>query len=362
MPSLAYTIFGLSVTSSRGHCQAPTWRGLVRALSERGHDVLFLERRDAVPEDERDLDAPLHGAFALYESCEELRQTRRDRLLHSDVVIVASQLAENDAIARFVLEVGEARKIFYDFAAPVTAEKLARGEVGFIGRELVPRFDLFLATSGGPALWRIARKLGARRAEPLYATVDADVCKPTVVRTTEDLGFLGGYDPERWDELDAFLLEPARRMPEARFVVAGTGYPDDVVWPRNVRRIEHLNPSAHAAFFNSQDLTLNLTPPAMRRAGFSPGTRLFEAASCGSAIVGDAWPGIESFLTPNREILIALDTEDVITYLRGCGDQLCNDIGRAARKRFLAEHTPAHRVATLERILADLPRRAAATS
>jgi spore maturation protein CgeB len=86
----------------------------------------------------------------------------------------------------------------------------------------------------------------------------------------------------------------------------------------------------------------------MRRAGWSPSVRLFEAAACGVPIVTDAWPGLAEFFAPGLEILV----EDTLARLELHPDEL-REIGERARRRVLAEHTAAHRVAELERLVAE---------
>ena len=60
-----------------------------------------------------------------------------------------------------------------------------------------------------------------------------------------------------------------------------------------------------------------MTRSAMIESGYAPSVRLFEAAACGVPIICDSWKGIEEFLVPGKEILIAEDTAEVLRYLRG---------------------------------------------
>jgi spore maturation protein CgeB len=157
--------------------------------------------------------------------------------------------------------------------------------------------------------------------------------------------------------VDALLREPARQWPDGRFVVAGPMYPGDIAWPANVQRREHVPPGEHRAFYNRQRFTLNVTRDDMVRAGWSPSVRLFEAAACGTAIISDGWPGLETLFEPGKEILLAEDTSQALRYLCDLYEAERQAIGRRARERVLAEHTAAHRAAQLAELLQEVPRR-----
>jgi spore maturation protein CgeB len=201
--------------------------------------------------------------------------------------------------------------------------------------------------------------MGSPRAAALYCSVDPEVHAPVAVPRRWRLGYLGTYSPDRQPTLDALLVEPARALPEAAFVVAGPQYPDEILWPDNVERIAHLPPSAHAAWYSAQDFTLNVTRADMRRAGWSPSVRLFEAAACGVPIVSDAWPGLEEVLKPGEEILVAETAADATRILAETTPERRDRIAAAARRAVLARHTADHRAAELEAILASTRSRTA---
>jgi len=165
------------------------------------------------------------------------------------------------------------------------------------------------------------------------------------------LGYLGTYSPDRQPALSALLLEPARRMNEAAFAIAGPQYPTNTEWPANVRHIEHLPPSDHAAFYGAQDFTLNVTRADMKAAGYSPSVRLFEAAACGVPIITDPWPGLETIFRIDDEILVAETSGDVVASLQGIAPERRRSIAAAARAAVLARHTCDHRAAELEALL-----------
>ncbi len=345
---LDIVLLGLSITSSWGNGHATTYRALVRALAERGHRVLFLERDVPWYAAHRDLPAPPHGRTALYGSLEELRDRFGPALRAADLAVVGSYVPEGAQAARLVQEVARGTTAFYDIDTPVTLARLRRGECEYLVPELVPGFDLYLSFTGGPTLARIERELGAPAARALYCSADPEVHRPQACPPRWDLGYVGTYSADRQPVLERLLVEAARRRPAMRFCVAGPQYPGDIPWPRNVERIDHLPPEEHAAFYAAQRFTLNVTRADMVRAGFSPSVRLFEAAACGTPVISDAWPGIETVFTPGREILLAASTEQALAFVEGVPEEERQAIGERARRRVLAEHTPAHRARALE--------------
>jgi hypothetical protein len=186
-------------------------------------------------------------------------------------------------------------------------------------------------------------------ARPLYCSADAALYYPEPQNPLYDLGYMGTYSADRQTALERLLLEPAHRWQQGRFVVAGAQYPAALQWPDNVERIEHLPPAAHRGFYNAQRFTLNITRVDMLRTGYAPSVRLFEAAACATPIISDYWPGLESFFTPGREILISQSPQDTLRYLRHSAEAERRVIGACAHRRVLAEHTAARRAETLER-------------
>jgi spore maturation protein CgeB len=197
----------------------------------------------------------------------------------------------------------------------------------------------------------IEERYGSPRAVAFYCSVDPALYFPEKVHPRWDLGYLGTYSDDRQPSVARLLLEPARQLPSNRFIVAGPQYPGSIRWPRNVKRVDHLNPSEHRAFYNAQRFTLNVTRADMIRAGYSPSVRLFEAAACGTPIISDRWNGLASIFQPGREIIIADETNDVVGILREMSDTERRAIGHAACRRVLAEHTAAHRAAELEALI-----------
>jgi len=242
---------------------------------------------------------------------------------------------------------------FYDIDTPVTLAKLARGDHEYLTPALVARYGLYLSFTGGPTLRRLERELGSPMARALYCSVDPALYHPEAAELRYDLGYMGTYSDDRQPTLDRLLVEPARRWPAGRFVVAGPLYPDAIAWPPNVERVTHLAPREHRAFYRAQRFTLNVTRADMVAAGWSPSVRLFEAAACATPIVSDWWPGLDEVLAPGREILVARSADDALRAARDLPDADRLAMGEAARARVLAAHTAAHRAAEFEAYAAE---------
>jgi spore maturation protein CgeB len=357
---LDIVILGLSITSSWGNGHATTYRGLVRELAARGHRVRFLERDVPWYADHRDLPAPPYGETALYGSLDELRDRFAAAVKSADFVLVGSYVPEGVAVGDWVTATAHGVTAFYDIDTPVTLAKLLRGDHEYLTPELIPRYHAYLSFTGGPTLKRLERHFGARMARPLYCSFDPGLYQPQDVEPRWDLGYMGTYSDDRQPVLDRLLIEPARGWREGRFVVAGPQYPKEIRWPRNVKRIQHLEPAKHAGFYNAQRFTLNVTRADMVAAGWSPSVRLFEAAACATPILTDSWPGLESFFKLGEEILPVKAPGEVLQYLRDIPEKERRALGQRARKRVLAEHTAAHRAEELEGYALSLMSRVAA--
>jgi spore maturation protein CgeB len=346
-------LLGLSITSSWGNGHATNYRALVRALSARGHDVLFLERDMPWYAAQRDLPRPPWGTTHLYGSLDELRAEHAGAVRDADVVVVGSYVPEGVAVGEWVIATTRGVPAFYDIDTPVTLAKLARGDHEYLAPDLIPRFDLYLSFTGGPTLRRLEDDLGAPMARALYCSVDEAAYRPPEVPLRYDLAYLGTYSADRQPKVEALLLEPARAMPEARFAVAGAQYPDGIGWPANVERAEHLPPPEHPAFYAAQRFTLNVTRADMVAAGWSPSVRLFEAGACGTPVISDPWDGLAALFRPGEEILLAETPGDVLRALRDCPEERRRAVGAAARAKVLARHTAAVRARELETMLLE---------
>jgi spore maturation protein CgeB len=345
---------GLSVTSSWGNGHATNYRALMRALEQRGHAVVFLERDVPWYAAHRDLPEPPWGRTILYSSFEEL-QRHGGEIASADLVVVGSYVPDGVAAAELVLGLATGATAFYDIDTPVTLAKLERGDTEYLAPELVPRFDLYLSFTGGPTLQVLEERWGARAAHAFYCVVDPDAYDGEATEQRWDLGYLGTYSDDRQPLVQELLIEPARRSRDRLFVVAGPQYPETIRWPLNVERRDHVPPAQHPAFYCAQRFTLNVTRADMRRAGWSPSVRLFEAAACGVPVISDRWPGIEDIFVPGEEILLAESADDVVLFMDGASDDEARAIGTRARKRVREEHTAERRVVYLERLMQAVP-------
>lgn len=338
---------GLSITSSWGNGHATNYRALVRELSARGHDVLFLERDMPWYAAERDLPEPPWGRIELYGSVAELEEHAAD-VEGADLVVVGSFVPDGVAVAERMLDRAGGAVAFYDIDTPITLAKLRRGDTEYLSPELVGRFDLYLSFTGGPTLQVLEEEFGARRALAFYCLVDPDAYRPRHEAPYWNLGYLGTYSDDRQPVLERLLVEPARHLVDCDFVVAGPQYPEGIEWPENVERVEHVVPADHPGFYASQCFALNVTRAQMRAAGWSPSVRLFEAAACAIPVISDRWDGLDQIFTPGAEILVADSADDVIHHLTETGEDKRLAIGERARAKVLAEHTAERRCELLE--------------
>ena len=360
-------IFGLTISSSWGNGHATVWRGLCRELARLRHQVVFFEKNVAYYAAHRDLHEIPGGKLALYEDWKDALPRAREHLADADVAVVTSYCPDGIAAAELVLA-SRPLKVFYDLDTPVTLEQIECGNrVAYIGAAGLRDFDIVLSFTGGRALIELQRRLGAKRAVALYGSVDPDVHHPVRPRDSyrADLSYIGTYAEDRQAMLNALFLEPARCLPERRFLIAGAQYPPGFAWLPNLFFVRHIAPPDHPALYSSSRLTLNVTRRAMAQAGHCPSGRLFEAAACGTPIVTDCWDGLETFFQPGEEILVADQTADVLAALELTDDQLAR-IARRARERAIQEHCAARRARELEVILesvaADEPEPLAGTA
>jgi spore maturation protein CgeB len=340
-------VLGLSLSSSWGNGHATTFRALLKALADNGHNILFLERDRPWYAANRDLANPDFCRLALYDDVEHLN-AYRDDIRRADLTIIGSYVPDAITIAA-KLRPWSKLLAFYDIDTPVTLAALKSGNCAYLNAATIPAYDLYFSFTGGPTLRHLQTQYGAKRAIALYCAADPALYHPlpNAPAPRWDLGYLGTYSPDRQATLNTLLLEPARRAPHRRFVVAGPQYPDAIQWPANVDRIEHLPPAEHAAFYAAQRWTLNVTRADMIAAGYSPSVRLFEASACATAIISDIWDGLTDLFRAPAEIVLARTTADILAALEQ-PDASRRAIGQAARARLLAAHTAAHRARDVE--------------
>jgi spore maturation protein CgeB len=356
MQVMKLVIFGLTLSSSWGNGHATLLRGLFRALVRRGHRVVFFERDTPYYSSHRDLTEMDGVHLELYTCWDEVLPVADASLNGADVGMVTSYCPDGVAASELVLSSNASQRVFYDLDTPVTLERLRGGEgLSYIGPRGLSDFDLVFSYTGGAALDELRSRLGARQVSPLYGSVDPAVHRPVegAPQYRSDLSYLGTYAEDRQNTLEKLFIEPARRLPDRRFVIGGAIYPGSFPWTDNIYFVRHLPPQEHAAFFCSSTLTLNVTRRAMAEMGYCPSGRLFEAAACGVPILSDEWEGLGYFFETGHEILTARTAEDAVEAIGLPGEQL-RKIAKAARDRVLQEHTADHRVTELENALESM--------
>lgn len=346
--------FGSSLVSAYWNGAATYYRGLMRALNERGHRLTFFEPDAYERQSHRDIADPDWARVVVYDATEAGVRQSLDAARDNDVVIKCSGVGIFDALLEHsVLELGSstARVGFCDVDAPATLERVI-GDSSDSFRELIPRYDFVFTYGGGDPVVRRYRELGARQCVPIYNALDPSThhrVQPDP-RFAGTLGFLGNRLPDREARVDEYFLKPARQLPQQRFVLGGSGWQDKVLSP-NVQYVGHVYTAQHNAFNCTPLAVLNVNRESMANYGYSPATRVFEAAGAGACIITDAFEGVELFLTPGREILVAHDGDEVCRHLESLSPERAREIGRNAQRRVLQHHTYAQRAEQLELLL-----------
>jgi spore maturation protein CgeB len=348
-------VMGLTVTSSWGNGHATTFRALLKALYRRGHKIVFFEKDVEWYRSNRDMPRPNFCEVVLYEAWSEVAERVARETRDADAVVVGSYFPDAIVATSAMFDRGVRPVLFYDIDTPVTMAGLRRdGRTAYLDAETIPGYAAYMSFTGGPALKELEEGFGSPMAVPLYCSVDTALYRRAEIRAEFrcDLSYLGTYAEDRQTKLMELLNEPAVQLPGGEFLVAGPMYPDGVAWAGNVRRLNHVSPPDHPAFYTSARFTLNLTRREMVLAGYSPSVRLFEAAACGAAMISDWWAGLDEFFEPGEEILVAANAAEVEAILTDVSMDAAAELGRRARERVLTAHTAERRAEEFERIVA----------
>ncbi|HEV2847120.1 MAG TPA: glycosyltransferase [Thermoanaerobaculia bacterium] len=355
---LDIAFFGSSLVSAYWNGAATYYRGIIRNLAERGHRVTFYEPDAFERQQHRDIPDPEWAKVVVYPATESEVHRMLEKARGADIVVKASGVGVFDELLEAaVLDIRrpDGLAIFWDVDAPATLDRMETNPADPF-RPLVPRYDFVLTYGGGDPVVNAYKRFGARECVPIYNALD-----PTTHHSVDpdprfegDLGFLGNRLPDREERVEEFFLKAAALCPDRRFLLGGNGWGDKPMSP-NVQYLGHVYTRDHNAFNCTPLAVLNISRESMARYGFSPATRVFEAAGAGACLITDAWIGIEMFLEPDWEVLVAADGEEVAERLRGLSPEDARRIGRAAKRRILAEHTYAHRAAQIESILGLQP-------
>ncbi|HEY8580277.1 MAG TPA: glycosyltransferase [Beijerinckiaceae bacterium] len=346
--------YGSSLLSSYWNGAATYYRGLLRELAARGCDITFYEPDAFDRQKHRDIDAPDWCRVVVYDATPHALQAAAARAATADVVVKASGVGyEDDALLDAVMAAARpgAVTIFWDVDAPATLAEI-RPQPQHAIRRALRRLDLVLTYGGGDPVVDAYRGLGARACIPVYNALDPTTHHPAPAdaRFDADLGFLGNRLPDREARVEEFFLRPAAATPDARFLLGGAGWGSRAL-PANVRWLDHVPTRDHNAFNCTPKAVLNVNRESMAANGFSPPTRVFEAAGAGACLITDAWEGVEMFLAPGEETLVARDGADVAEILRTLDAARAKAIGERALARVLRDHTYAQRAAQVIDIL-----------
>ena len=354
MTRLNISFFGSSLVSAYWNEAATYYRGLIRALAERGHRVTFYEPDAYERQQHRDIPDPDWARVVVYEANDERALEALEQAENSDLIIKCGSVGVfDDLLEAAVLELKtpETLVAFLDVDAPATLDRIQNNpEDSF--RVLIPEYDFILTYGGGAPVVDAYIAAGASECVPIYNALDSHSHFPVPPerRFEGDLAFLGNRLPDRENRVEEFLLKPARQLSKQVFLLGGNGWQDKSI-PPNVKYLGHINAHEHNSFNCTPRAVLNVSPDSMARYGFSPPTRVFEAAGAGACLITDKWEGIEMFLEPGREVLVANNGDEVAEHLRHLTPERAREIGQAAYSRVLAEHTYAHRADQLERVL-----------
>jgi spore maturation protein CgeB len=350
-------MYGSSLLSSYWNGAATYYRGILRALAALGHDITFFEPDAFDRQSHRDITPPPWCRVVVYQATETGVREVLAQAARADVVIKASGVGVfDDALLAGIVSHAApgALRLFWDVDAPATLAEIA-GKPDHALRRVLPDLDLVLTYGGGDPVVSAYRGHGAADCVPIYNALDPTTHHPVppVSAFASDLTFLGNRLPDREQRVEAFFLRAADHLPRQRFLLGGSGW-DDKPCPANVVKLGHVPTAAHNALNVSARAVLNISRDSMASIGFSPATRVFEAAGAGACILTDSWDGIELFLAPGKEVLVARDGRDVADAVQALTEDRANEIGQAALQRVLSEHTYDRRAALLHGVLTDL--------
>ncbi|MDB5261494.1 MAG: hypothetical protein JWQ14_775 [Adhaeribacter sp.] len=351
---LNIAFFGSSLVSAYWNGAATYYRGMVRALHTRGHQVTFYEPDAYERQQHRDIPDPDWAKVVVYPATEVAVLQMLAEATAADLVVKASGVGVFDELLEaeiLKLQSPNRMVVFWDVDAPATLDRVQHNPQDPF-RPLIPQYDLILTYGGGEPVVQAYEALGARQCVPIYNALDTATHFPVEPdnRFTCDLAFLGNRLPDREARVETFFLDVAVTMPENKFIIGGSGWGDKPMSP-NIKYIGHVYTQDHNAFNCTPKAVLNISRESMARYGFSPATRVFEAAGAAACIITDYWDGIEEFFQPETEILVARDGKEVARKMATLTPEKAKAIGQAAYQKVLAAHTYAHRAAQLEKLL-----------
>ena len=338
--------YGSSLLSSYWNGAATYYRGLLRDLAGRGYQITFYEPDAFDRQKHKDIEPPEWARSVVYEATAEALRGVLEEARQADIVVKASGVGIFDAeLLQGIVDHSrdDALKIFWDVDAAATLDEMRADETHPVRRAL-RSLDMVLTYGGGPPVIEAYEGFGARRCVPVYNALDPTTHHPVEPDPAfaADLAFLGNRLPDREARVEEFFLRAAAALPERHFLIGGNGW-ETKGMPANVRHLGHVYTHQHNAFNCTPLAVLNVARDSMANIGFSPATRVFEAAGAAACLITDAWEGIELFLEPDEEVLVARDGQDVADHVAALTPERARAIGEAALSRVLAEHSYAHR-------------------
>ena len=346
-------VFGSSLVSSYWNGAATYYRGIYKNLAALGCKVTFAEPCIYQRQEHRDDGDYSYAHSLVYNTPEDI-----DWLLRlasdSDLVIKHSGIGAEDALLeQRVLDCRSARTrvAFWDVDAPATLASV-ESEPDNPFRGCIPEYDFIFTYGGGPPVVERYRQLSARNCHPIYNALEPESHYPVEADASPlcDLVFVGNRLPDRERRVERFFLRAAELAPEFQFVLGGEGWGNKVL-PPNVRWIGHVGTGDHNRVNCSARMVLNINRDSMADVGFSPPTRVFEAAGAGACLITDRWEGIDLFFEPGQEILVAEGAEEIVHYLRTVPAKKARMIGQAMRARALREDLYSQRARQVMEIL-----------
>ena len=352
--SLDIAFFGSSLVSSWWNGSCTYYRGIIRGLHELGHRVTFYEPVAYERQEHRDIADPDWARVVIYEAPDEAAvRAQVEQARGVDLVVKTSGVGVFDDVLEDAVLGLSAYTVFWDVDAPATLSRMEADPADSF-RSLLPSYDLVLTYGGGEPVVRRYTELGARECFVVYNALDPTTHHPAGAdpRFEADLALLANRLPDREERIEEFFLRPASLLPDRSFLLAGNGWDDKTV-PPNVRLLGHVGTGDHNAFNSTPLAVSNVTRDSMVANGWSPATRVFEVAGAAACQISDGWQGIEDFLVPEREVLVAYDGAQVAEHLRELDPNRAALLGKAARERVLSEHTYAHRAVQVDEILRE---------
>lgn len=334
--------FGSSLVSSYWNGAATYYRGTLKEIAALGHDVTFFEPDAFERQAHRDIDDPDWARVVVYQATPDGWRSSLERAARSaDMLVKASGVGVFDQeLENAVADIpSKATRIYWDVDAPATLEAMAANPDHHL-RRAIPSYDMVLTYGGGDSVVSAYRAMSARDCVPIYNALDPATHFPVPPNKqfTCDLSLLANRLPDREQRVERFFLDVARRLPDKAFVLGGSGW-ETKDTSANLRKVGHVGTGDHNAFFGSGLATLNVNRDSMARYGFSPPTRVFEAIGAGACLITDQWEGIDHFLEPDREVLVAADGAEVAELLAALRPDRARAIAARARARILSHHT-----------------------